>query len=323
MKTSVRFSGYRTVAMATDHTDAMGYIDIQTWPAAEDCLIGAWDIASKSTWRSNQIVASLAIKWVIGQAFVAPNLGRDIPYWRTIEVIALNYDGSRILHSVSDKSGVPFDFDTPDALFGPTPSALSYTVIRANNADDDDISVLFSGDFQSCHAYLLDQMAFVRSIGYDVTVIADDTVDCSHAELGSWRIYIDEMLSPSILAEISPFSPMQQIPYCEPGVSSEIRNALIRTLGYHVDVANAATIQWRVMDNGQYGWIADLPNGASYHWADGDFRRPTPRVELTEPQVKEMLLQLEHFSAVSIDSTDIDTCINASLFALEIMKILG
>lgn len=231
---SGKFSGYRTVALATDHTDAIGYLDIQTWPTLDDCLIAAWDIASQSTWRKNMSFStSLPVKWVIGQAMVLTESG--IGHWRTIEVIALNHDGSRVLHSISDKSGIPFDFDSPDGLFGP-------------------------------------------------------------------------------------------IPYCTPGVSSEIRNALIHKLGYIAHVASLAVIVWRKMDNGQYGWVADMPNGSSHMWADGDFRRPVSRVELSPVQVSAMLVQLDLFTSL-FDSAwrvgDLDGCEVFAQYVLALSKLIG
>lgn len=285
-----KFSGYRTVAMATDHTDAEGYVEITSWPTLDDCIIGAWDIASRSTWRSNQMVASLPVKWVIGQALIVSDYGRGIPYWRTIEVITLNYDGSRIVHSVSDKSGVSFDYDTPDDLLGPSPFDIW--------ANENYIapSVLIdptTGQLESANQYLDRCSVVTPETEINTTMIC--------ADLGG----------------------LEQIPYAEPGVSHEIRNALIFKLGYYAAVAALAVIQWREGDNGVYSWIADLPNGASHIWADGAFVTPEPRVELTEGQVTELLIQLDHFTTISNDCADLDRCIDASLFALGIAKILG
>lgn len=308
-----KFSGYRTVAMAADHTDAMGYIDIQTWPTLDDCLIGAWDIASKSTWRKNQVVASLPVKWVIGQVFVAPNLGRDIPYWRTIEVIALNYDGSRILHSLSDKSGISFDFDTPDGDFGPRPITDYFNF-------DESLAIPLSQFDKEIYTANGDPVLDRDPITGEIYSAPAVRIDPATGQLESANQYLDRC---SVAPEISPFSPLQQIPYYTPGVSHEIRNALIHRLGYIACVANLAVISWRKGDNGETGWTADMPNGASHVWADGAFVTPTPRAELTELQVTELLIQLEHFTAVSNDSSDLDRCINASVFALAIMQILG
>lgn len=224
-----KFSGYRTVAQACDHTDAQGYLDITTWPTLDDCLIGAWDIAASST-RLPYASHGLLVKWVIGQAMVLAEGG--IGHWRTIEVIALNYDGSRVVHSASDKSGIAFDFDTPDDLFGPSRCSVT-----------------------------------------PEPEIADDGIYVPSANGHDWL------------------------------------GALGDTL--RGDVASETEINTNVFVNPAL-WIDQAP-----------YCNPTPRAELTDAQVSELLLQLEHFSAVSYESTDIDVCCNASLFALGIMKILG
>lgn len=118
-KSNGRFVGYRTVVQVCDHTDAAGYREICEWPALDDCLIEAHDFAARST-RLPYSSDGMLIKWSIAQALVLSPYS-DIPHWRTIETIALSSNGKYIRHIVSDKSGIPFDLDTPDEEFGPQP----------------------------------------------------------------------------------------------------------------------------------------------------------------------------------------------------------
>lgn len=267
-----KFVAFRTIAQVADHTDIAGYRDITDWPTLDDAIIGAHDLAAQSTRLARHTSScGLLVKWAIAQAATIGELGQM--YWRTVEVIALSSNGARILHIVSNKSGIAFDVVTPDEDYAPIHyEPLSYIV-----------------DYSNPPAY----EPYLAS-------------DSAMAQLGM----------------------MNQVAYTASGKSNDIRNALVSQLGYDEGCATDASVNWRLLDNGLYGWIAELSNGAA-HVYDSDtmqFIVPTPRVVLSPAQVNELMLQMTTFSDIVDEGMrlgDIQRCCNASEFVIAISRMLN
>lgn len=313
MYTSGKFVAFRTIAAIADHTDCAGYQDITAWPTLDDAIIGAHEFAGDST-QSRQCSSALKIKWAIAQAATMGERGNL--QWRTVETIALDATGSRVLHIVSDKSGIPFDIDTDDFYLAPRRADLFLEMDRANLKSIEWIRDHLSGWGFDTAQYQLN--------------FPNDRADMRDQLVEFWLYperYLpsDEPQPQSTMAALGMFA---QIPYMSAGMSNQIRNALISQLGYPIDVAEDASISWKLLDNGQYGWIAELANGAAHYWDDtvGGFVTPTPRVTLSPAQVDELLLQMGMFVDIVDEGMklgDIQRCCNASEYVLAINSMLN
>lgn len=126
------------------------------------------------------------------------------------------------------------------------------------------------------------------------------------------------------------FGGMDQSAYMPCGESNQIRNALVHDLGYSSDKAGSAIISWRKLDNGAYGWVADIDNGtsiySSFYWADGAFVQSESRAKFTQDQVRELMLQIDCFCDVvnsAFDDNDLDRVELASVWAIGLTKLIG